>query len=118
VLEMTVRIVVFVLIATGLIAMPADATQTAVIPAYACVSAFQSSMREYHAFLDKQNNAAAKKLLKSKKIFLSPRDVKVEVVTVDENIAKVKLSRLDENAEPVTLYFWTLAQQLKMLPQE
>ena len=75
-------------------------------------------MREYHAFLDKQNNAAAKKLLKSKKIFLSPRDVKVEVVRVDENIAKVKLSRLDENAEPVTLYFWTLAQQLKMLPQE
>ena len=37
---------------------------------------------------------------------------------VDESIAKVKLSRLDENAQPVTLYFWTLAEQLKILPQE
>lgn len=114
---MTVRIAVLVLIGMGFAAIPVHATQAAVIPAYACVSAFQSSMKEYHDLLDNQNNAGAKKLLASRKIFLSPRDVKVEVVAVDENIVKVKLSRLDENAKPVTLYFWTLAEQLKILPQ-
>jgi hypothetical protein len=116
--EMNVKIIVWVLIAMVLTAMPGYATQTAVIPAYACVSAFQSSMRAYQNFKDNQNNAAAKKLLRSNEIFLSPRDVKVEVVTVDKNIVKVKLCRLDENARPVILYFWTLAEQLKILPQE
>ena len=108
---------VFVLITMIFTAMPVYATQAAVIPAYAFVSAVQSSMREYQNFIDNQNHTAARKLLNSEKIFLSPRDVKVEVVTFDKNIVKVKLSRLDENAKPVTLYFWTLAEQLKFLPQ-
>jgi len=118
VLSMTVKMAVFVLITMFFTAMPVYANQAAVIPAYSFVSAYQSSMKEYHNFIDKQNRAAARKLLNSEKIFLSPRDVKVEIVTFDENIVKVKLSRLDENAEPVTLYFWTLAEQLKILPQE
>lgn len=115
---MTVKIAVFALTALILAARPAYTNQTAVIPAYSFVSAFQSSMKEYRNFIINQNRAAARKLLNSEKVFLSPRDVRVEVVTVDESIAKVKLSRLDENAQPVTLYFWTLAEQLKILPQE
>ena len=113
---MTVKIAVFVLAALLLAAMPTVASQEAVIPAYSFVSAFQSSMEQYRNFINNQNRAAARKLLNSEKVFLSPRDVRVEVVTVDESIAKVKLSRLDENAQPVTLYFWTLAEQLKILP--
>jgi hypothetical protein len=115
---MTVKFAVFVLAALMLTAMPVYANQAAVIPAYSLVSAFQSSMKEYQTFINSQNHAAARKLLNSEKVFLSPRDVRVEVVKVDESIAKVKLSRLDDNAQPVTLYFWTLAEQLKMLPQE
>jgi hypothetical protein len=115
---MTVKIAVFVLAALIHSAMPADANQAAVIPAYSLVSAFHSSMKEYRTYINDQNRAAARKLLNSEKVFLSPRDVRVEVVMVDESIAKVKLSRLDENAQPVTLYFWTLAEQLKILPQE
>jgi hypothetical protein len=115
---MTVKIAVFVLAALIHSAMLADANQAAVIPAYSLVSAFHSSMKEYRNFINNQNRAAARKLLNSEKVFLSPRDVRVEVVTVDESIAKVKLNRLDENAQPVTLYFWTLAEQLKILPQE
>ncbi|WP_155316939.1 hypothetical protein [Desulfosarcina alkanivorans] len=115
---MTLRFTVFVFIFLSMAAMPAAATQTAVIPAYACVSASPSSMKAYQRFIDSQNNAAAKKLLRSRKIFLSPRDIKVEVVAVDDNIAKVRLSRLDENARPVTLYFWTPAEQLKLIPPQ
>ena len=115
---MTVKIAVFVLAALIHSAMPADANQAAVIPAYSLVSAFHSSMKEYRNFINDQNRAAARKLLNSEKVFLSPRDIRVEVVMVDESIVKVKLSRLDENAQPVTLYFWTLAEQLKILPQE
>ena len=115
---MTVKIAVFVLAALIHSAMPADANQAAVIPAYSLVSAFHSSMKEYRNFINDENRAAARKLLNSEKVFLSPRDIRVEVVMVDESIAKVKLSRLDENAQPVTLYFWTLAEQLKILPQE
>jgi hypothetical protein len=115
---MTVKVAVFLLAALILTAMPVYANQAAVIPAYSLVSAFQSSMKEYQTFINSQNRVAARKLLNSEKVFLSPRDVRVEVVTVDESIAKVKLSRLDDNAQPVTLYFWTLAEQLKMLPQE
>lgn len=115
---MTVKIAVFVLAALIVAAVPAFANQAAVIPAYSFVSAFQSSMKQYQHYINDQNRAAARKLLNSEKIFLSPRDVRVEVVAVDESIAKVKLSRLDENAQPVTLYFWTLVEQLKILPQE
>ena len=114
---MAVKVAVFVLAALTLTAMPVYAKQ-AVIPAYSLVSAFQSSMKEYQNFINSQNRAAARKLINSEKVFLSPRDVRVEVVTVYESIAKVKLSRLDDNAQPVTLYFWTLAEQLRMLPQE
>ena len=115
---MTVKFAVFVLVALMLTAMPVYANQEAVVPAYSFVSAFQSSMKEYQIFINSQNRAAARKLLNSEKVFLSARDVRVEVVMVDKSIAKVKLSRLDDNAQPVTLYFWTLAEQLKMLPQE
>ena len=115
---MTVKIAIFVLFTLIFAAMPVYANQAAVIPAYSLVSAFQSSMKEYQTFINSQNRVAARKLLNSEKVFLSPRDVRVEVVTVNESIAKVKLSRLDDNAQPVTLYFWTLAEQLKMLPQE
>ena len=114
---MAVKVAVFVLAALILTAMPVYANQVAVIPAYSLVSAFQSSMKEYQNFINSQNRAAARKLLNSEKVFISPRDVRVEVVKVDQSIAKVKLSRLDDNAQPVTLYFWTLSEQLKMLPQ-
>jgi hypothetical protein len=114
---MTKKVTVFVLTALILFVMPAGANQAAVIPAYSLVSAFQSSIREYQTFINCQNRVAARKLLNSEKVFFSPRDVRVEVVTVDKSIAKVKLRRLNENAQPITLYFWTLADQLKMLPQ-
>ena len=114
---MKVKIAVFILVIIGA-AMPVGATQTAVIPAYAFVSLFQSSIREYQTLMDNHNRAAARKLLRSEKVFLSPKDVKVEVVTVDDTIAKVKVDRLDENAKPITLYFWTLAEQLQWLPRE
>ena len=115
---MTVKIAIFFLATLILSVMPVFANQAAVIPAYSFVSAFQSSIKEYQNFINSQNRAAARKLLNSEKVFFSPRDVRVEVVAFDENIAKVKLSILDENAQPVTLYFWTLAEQLKILPQE
>lgn len=115
---MTVKIAIFVLAALVVTAMPVYSNQAAVIPAYSFVSTFQSSMKQYQNYINDQNRAAARAMLNSEKIFLSPRDVRVEVVTIDESIAKVKLSRLDENAQPVTLYFWTLAEQLKILPQE
>ena len=97
--------------------MPVYGAQHAIIPTYACVSAFQSSMMEYKDFIDKQNRAAARKLLHSRKVFLSPKDIKVEVVTCKNNIVKVRLNQLNENAEPIALYFWTLTEQLKFLPQ-
>lgn len=96
--------------------MPVHAAQEAIIPAYAYVSAFQSSMAEYKHLIDKQNHAAARKLLNSRKVFVSPKDIKVEVVSSRNNIAKIRLDQLNKNAEPVTLYFWTLADQLKFLP--
>lgn len=94
----------------------AHAKRAAIIPAYALVSASSTSIRQYQNFMDAQNRVAAKKLLASEAVFLSPRDVKVEVVTVDAKIVKVRLSRLDENARPITLYFWALVDQLKFLP--
>lgn len=115
---MTVKVAIIVIAALIFATVPIDANQAAVIPAYSLVSAFQSSMREYQTFINCQNRAAAKRLLHSDKVFLSPRDVRVEVVTVEKSIAKVRLRRLDDNAQPITLYFWTLAEQLKMLPQE
>ncbi|MFO7713790.1 hypothetical protein [Desulfosarcina sp.] len=115
---MTLKNKFLVIAALILAALPAFANQAAVIPAYALVSAFQSSMQEYQTLMRSQNRVAARQLLNSEKIFLAPRDVRVEIVTVDACIAKVRLRRLNENAEPVTLYFWTLTEQLKMLPQE
>lgn len=96
--------------------MPVHGAQHAIIPAYAYVSTFQSSMMEYKDLIEKQNRAAARKLLDSRKVFLAPKDIKVEVVTSKNNIAKVRLNQLNKNAEPVSLYFWTLAEQLKFLP--
>ena len=107
---------VIILLATIFTWVPARAAQHAIIPAYAYVSVFQSSMMEYKNHIDSQNRAAARKLLNSRKVFLSPKDIKVEVVTSRNNIAKVSLNQLNKNAEPVTVYFWTLADQLKFLP--
>lgn len=97
-------------------AMPGFATRTAVVPAYAYVSMEKSSIRAYQDFLNEQNRAAAKKLVHAEKVFQSPKDMKVEIVKIDQNIAKVKMSRLDSNAKPVTFFFWTIIDQLKMLP--
>ena len=115
---MTVKIAVFVFVSLIFSTMPVYASRLAVIPAYAFVSAYHSSMLAYQHFMEGQNRAAAKQLLNSEKIFRAPRDVRVEVVAFEEKLVKVKLNRLNENAEPVTLYFWTLAEQLKMLPQK
>lgn len=109
---------IFVIISMIFTAMPVGANQTAIIPAYSFVSVFQSSMKAYQTYLDAQNRVAARKLIASEEVFLSPRDIKVEVVTVDDSLVKVKLNRLDQNAEPITLYFWALAKELKFLPQE
>lgn len=110
-------ITVLILIPMLLTAVPAVATQSAIIPAYAYVSDRPSSMKEYKALIDKQNRVGARKLLHARKVFLSPKDIRVEVVNLDENIAKVKLDRLNDRSERVTLYFWTLADQLRFLPQ-
>jgi len=115
---MKVMIAIWVLVTMIVSVMPIYASQAAIVPAYAFVSVSQSSMKEYHALIGSHNRVAARKLIDSEKVFLTPRDIKVEVVTFDQSIAKVKLSRLNENAEPITLYFWTLADQLKFLPQE
>jgi hypothetical protein len=111
-------IVVFTLITMILSTVSVYANQAAVIPAYSFVSAFKSSMQEYQDLMDKQNRAAARKLLNSEKVFLSPRDVRVEIVMVEKDIAQVKMDRLDENAKLITLYFWTLSNQLKFLPKD
>lgn len=97
-------------------AMPGFATQTAVVPAYAYVSMKKSSIRAYQDFLSDQNHLAARKLVHTEKVFRSPKDMKVEIVKVDRNIAKVKMSRLDNNAKPVSFFFWTIVDQLKILP--
>ena len=105
-----------VFFAVILACMPVDAARHAILPAYAYVSSVQSSMVKYKNLLDKQNRAAARQLLSSRKVFISPRDIKVEVVCSKDAIAKVRLEQLNEQAEPVALYFWTLADQLKFLP--
>ena len=109
-------IVSIIIIYTMLAVLPAYANRTAIIPAYAFVSSMRSSMRDYQEFVENQNRAGARKLLRSEKVFIAPKDVRVEVVTIEEKIAKVKLCRLNEKAEPVTMYFWTLADQLKWWP--
>ena len=103
---------------TVFMGVPVHAAQEAILPAYALVSVLESSMTEYKDLIDKQDRTAAKKLLRSRKVFISPKDIKVEVVSSNDTIAMVRLERLDNNAEPVALYFWTLADQLKFLPQD
>ena len=114
---MRVRLAVFVFIVLTFNAMPAQAIQEAILPAYALVSENQSSIKEYQTLIEERKNASARKLLKSNQVFICPRDTKVEVVTLSEKLAKVRLSRLDANAKPIAIYFWTLAKQLKKLPQ-
>ena len=106
----------FVLAALFFSASTVCANENAIIPAYACVSKFHSSMKQYKELVDKQNRAGARKLLRAEKVFLSPKDVKVEVVALVDNIAKVRLHRLNEKAQPVALYFWTLSDQLRLIP--
>ncbi len=109
--------IVFIIIIYAMLAvLPAYAYQAAIIPAYAFVSSMQSSMRDYQAYVERQDRAGARRLLTSEKVFIAPKDVRVEVVIIEEKLAKVKLCRLNEKAEPVTMYFWTLADQLKWLP--
>ena len=105
-----------VFFAMVLACMPVGAARHAILPAYAYVSSVQSSMVKYKNLLDKQNRAAAKELLSSRKVFISPKDIKVEVVCSNDAIAKVRLDQLNQHAEPVALYFWTLADQLRFLP--
>jgi predicted nucleotide-binding protein len=95
--------------------IPAHAAQEAIIPAYAYVSAFKSSMAEYKNLIEKQNRSAARKMVNSRKIFISPKDIKVEVVSSTDSIAKVRINQLDKNAQPITLYFYTLVDQLKFV---
>ena len=112
---MKVKVAVFVFIVLIFHAMSAQAVQEAILPANALVSKHQSSIKEYQELKEKRKNASARKLLTSNKVFICPRDTKVEVVKFGETLAKVRLSRLGSNAEPVTMYFWTLAKQLKMV---
>jgi hypothetical protein len=97
--------------------LPAVAAQMAVVPAYAWVSLNKSSMQAYQDYLDDQNRMAARNLSRAEKIFRSPKDLKVEVVKIDKKIAKVKMSRLDEQAKPVTVFFWTIRDQLILLQE-
>ena len=112
---MKIKVAIFVFIVLIFNAMPAQAIQEAILPAYALVSKHQSAIKEYQELKQKRKNASARKLLTSNKVFICPRDTKVEVVKFGETLAKVRLSRLGSNAEPVTMYFWTLAKQLKMV---
>ncbi len=110
------KIIAVCLIVLSFSAQFSFATEAAVVPAYAYVSMQKSSIQAYNAYINNQNRVAARKLLQSDKVFLSPKDIRVEIVKVDRNLAKVKMSRLDENAKPVTLFFWTIADQLKSFP--
>ncbi len=115
---MKIRFAGMALFLTIVIWAPAHAKQEAIIPAYATVSAYKSLMLQYKNLMDKQNRAAARKLLTSRKVFLVPRDIKVEVVSSTNNIARVRIDQLDRNAKPVTLYYYTLTDQLKFLAKQ
>lgn len=117
-LKINLKIAVWVAAGIVLAFEPVHANRAAIIPAYALVSESATSIRRYQHFMDAQNRVAAKKLLATEAVFLSPRDVKVEIVTVDAKLVKVKLRRLDNNARPITLYFWALADQLKFIPEK
>ena len=98
-------------------ALPLPAAQMAVVPAYAWVSMNRSSMQAYQDCLDDQNRVAARDLSRTEKVFRSPKDLKVEIVEIEKKIAKVKMSRLDQNAKPVTVFFWTIRDQLIFLQE-
>ena len=112
-----IGIAVGIFLVLTLMATPAQAIQEAIVPAYALVSKNQSSIREYQNLKEMRKNGSARKLLQSNQVFICPRDTKVEIVTVGGELAKVRLRRLDHNANPVTMHFWTLVKQLKLLPQ-
>jgi hypothetical protein len=100
-----------------LMATPAQAVQEAILTADALVSKYQSSIQEYQRLKKMRKNGSARKLLQSNHVFICPRDTKVEVVNVGGELAKVRLRRLDPDANPISMYFWTLAKQLRLLPQ-
>ena len=112
-----VKIVFIILILLLVNAAPAQALQEAILPAYALVSEHHSALKQYQRLKATRKNASAKKLIRSKQVFICPRDTKVEVVVFKEKLARIKLSRLDNNAQPISIHFWTLTEQLRMLPQ-
>lgn len=114
---MKIKTILFVFIVVMFNAAPAQALQEAILAANALVSPHHSVLEEYQRLKAKQKNASAKKLIRSNQVFICPRDTRVEVVVFKETLARIKLSRLDNNAEPISMHFWTLADHLRMLPQ-
>ena len=96
---------------------PALATQEAILAADSMVSKYRSSLEQYHVNRSNHRNAAARQLITSEKVFVCPRDTRVEIVRLEKNIARIRLWRLDSKANVVGLYFWTLPSRLKSLPQ-
>jgi hypothetical protein len=115
--QMKIRTIILVFMVVMFNAAPAEAMQEAILPADALVSKHHSALKQYQRLKATRKNASAKKLLRSKQVFICPRDTKVEVVVFKEKLARIKLSRLDNNARPIAIHFWTLAEQLRMLPQ-
>ena len=115
--QMKVKTAIFVFVVLMFSAAPAQALQEAILPAYALVSEHHAALKEYQRLKAIRKNASAKKLLRSKQVFICPRDTKVEVVVFKEKLARIKLRRLDNNAKPISIHFWTLAEQLRMLSQ-
>ena len=97
---------------------PAQAVQEAILTANSLVAKYRSSIQQYRDYKANQQNAAARELLTSAEVFVCPRDTKVEVIARDAAIAQVRIKRLDANAQPISLYFWTLSGQLRNLPRQ
>jgi hypothetical protein len=115
--QMRIKTAIVVFIVLMFSALPAEALQEAILPADALVSKHHAALKEYQRLKATRKNASAQKLLRSKQVFVCPRDTKVEVVVFKEKLARIKLRRLDNNAKPISIHFWTLAEQLRMLSQ-
>ena len=111
-------VVVFILFsALTLQVIPAAATQEAILTADSMVARYRSSLEQYLEHKSNYRNAAARQLITSEKVFVCPRDTRVEIVRLEKNIARIRLWRLDSKANVVGLYFWTLPSRLKSLPR-
>ena len=114
---MKIKTVVFVFMVSMFNAAPAQALQEAILAANALVSPHHSALEKYQRLKEKQKNASAKELIRSNQVFICPRGTRVEVVVLKEKLARIKLSRLDNNAKPISMHFWTPTDHLRMLPQ-